>query len=940
MRHGAPSSLSLPLFVPRVLCVSLFVVSALGQANVQGRWTTLPNTVPINPVHATLLANGKVLIVAGSGNCAPSQTGCPAGPGYGPSNGSGALLLDPVTGQTIRQFTLSWDMFCNAMVMLQDGRVLIDGGTIQYDPFYGASNASIFDPATNTFAETQPTLHGRWYPTLLTLADGRVMTFSGLMETGGTNRGIEFYTIGSGWTSPFNASWVPDLYPRLHLLPSGKVFYSGSQTKSKLFDPSTEAWNTNFATTNYIGLRTYGSSVLLPLSPADNYDPKVLIMGGGNPSTNTTEIIDLGAATPNWQYGPPMSQPRIQMNAVLLPSGKVLALGGSLFDEESSTASFNADLFDPVTNTFSSAGVYAYARLYHSLALLLPDATVWSAGGNPSRGYYVPQQEIYKPAYLFNPDGSLATRPSITGAPSSISYNDPFTVQTPNAANISHVVLVRNGNVTHAFAMDQRLVELSFTAGNGSITVTAPPNGNIAPPGYYMLFLLNNSGVPSIARFVQLMGQPTFGVSSPASVSISQGNQGNATLATTVSGGFNSSISLSVSGAPSGTTATLNPSTIPASGAGTSMMNIVVGLTTPIGSYPLAITLRGGSLRQTRTVNLVVGRAAVATPVFSPKTGTYTSAQSVTITDATAGAAIYYTTNGTTPTTASSLYKDPITVASSKTFKAMAAESGYSNSSVATATFTIAAAVPVFSPRPTSYSSTQSVTISDSTAGAAIHYTTDGTTPTTSSSLYKGPITVSKTETIKAIASASGYSNSGIATARYTISAMAPVFSPKAGTYTASQSVSIADTTAGASIYYTTDGTTPTTSSKLYTGPITVATTQMVKAIAVATGYGDSSVASAAYIIAVPKPGFSPNAGTYTSAQSVAITDSMSSAAIYYTTDGTSPTTTSNRYTGPITVSSTETLKAMAVASGYSNSAIASGTFTIAAAPPAYLPRP
>jgi len=230
------------------------------------------------------------------------------------------------------------------------------------------------------------------------------------------------------------------------------------------------------------------------------------------------------------------------------------------------------------------------------------------------------------------------------------------------------------------------------------------------------------------------------------------------------------------------------------------------------------------------------------------------------------------------------------------------------------------------------------VTISDSTAGANIYYTTDCTTPTTSSNLYTGPITVSSTETIKAIAAASRYSNSGIATALYTIAAMAPVFSPKAGTYTASQSVILTDATPGASIYYTTDGTTPTTSSTLYTGPITVATTQSVKAIAVATGYGNSAVTSAAYVIAVPTPVFSPKAGTYTSAQSVVITDSMSGAAIYYTIDGTTPTTASNLYTGPLTVSSTRTLKAMAVASGYSNSTVASGTFTIAAATPVFSP--
>ena len=123
--------------------------------------------------------------------------------------------------------------------------------------------------------------HGRWYPTVLTLGDGRVMTFSGLNETGGTNTAVEFYTVGSGWSQQYIASWTPDLYPRLHLLPNGKVFYSGAQTTSKLFDPSTTTWNTNVATTNYSGARTYGTSVLLPLTPANNYDPKVIIMGGG-----------------------------------------------------------------------------------------------------------------------------------------------------------------------------------------------------------------------------------------------------------------------------------------------------------------------------------------------------------------------------------------------------------------------------------------------------------------------------------------------------------------------------------------------------------------------------------------------------------------------------------------------------------------------------------
>ncbi|HXJ73084.1 MAG TPA: galactose oxidase-like domain-containing protein, partial [Candidatus Dormibacteraeota bacterium] len=197
------------------------------------------------------------------------------------------------------------------------------------------------------------------------------------------------------------------------------------------------------------------------------------------------------------------------MNATILPNGKVLALGGSLNDEDAGTASLNADLYDPATNTFASAGQNAAARLYHSNSLLLPDGTVLLIGGNPSRGAYEQSIEIYTPPYLFNSDGSPATRPSITGVPSTgIGYGAAFQVQTPDAANISSVVLVRPGAPTHAFDMEQRLVGLSFTAGSGLLNVVTPPNGNIAPPGFYMLFLLNSAGVPSIARFVQLTPTP------------------------------------------------------------------------------------------------------------------------------------------------------------------------------------------------------------------------------------------------------------------------------------------------------------------------------------------------------------------------------------------------------------------------------------------------
>ena len=290
---------------------------------------------------------------------------------------------------------------------------------------------------------------------------------------------------------------------------NGTLFYSGPTAASSIFDPSTATWTTNVAYTNYGNRRTYGGSVLLPLTPDNGYTPRVMILGGGNPATATTEIIDLSVAPPAWQPSASMSQPRIEMNAVILPDGTVLALGGSAQDEDAASASLNADLFDPRTGTFRSAGANAYPRLYHSVALLLPDATVWVAGGNPARGTYEDHMEIYSPAYLFATDAGgttiAATRPQITSVtPGVIGYGSSFQVETPDAADIASVVLVRPGSVTHAFDMDQRLVGLSFTAGDGLLTVAGPPTGNIAPPGYYMLFILNTAGVPSAAAFIQV----------------------------------------------------------------------------------------------------------------------------------------------------------------------------------------------------------------------------------------------------------------------------------------------------------------------------------------------------------------------------------------------------------------------------------------------------
>jgi hypothetical protein len=315
--------------------------------------------------------------------------------------------------------------------------------------------------------------------------------------------------------------------------------------------------------------------------------------------------------------------------------------------------------------------------------------------------------------------------------------------------------------------------------------------------------------------------------------------------------------------------------------------------------------------------------------------GTYTSFQSVTISDTLSGAAIYYTTNATTPTTASTLYTAPISVTANETLKAVAFYTGYANSATAAAAYTInlpTAATPTISPNGGTFTSAQSVTIADSVTGAAIYYTVDGTTPTATSNLYTGPITVATSQTVKAIAIAAQYKNSAVASAVFTIAVPTPTIAPAGGTFTTIQSVTLSDTMTGVAIYYTTNATTPTSASTIYTGPISVSASETIKAIAVCTGYGNSAVASSAFTINLPiapTPTISPNGGTFASAQSITLSDTVTGASIYYTTDGTTPTASSNLYSGAIPVAATETIKAIAIATGYRNSATASVAFTI-----------
>ena len=364
---------------------------------------------------------------------------------------------------------------------------------------------------------------------------------------------------------------------------------------------------------------------------------------------------------------------------------------------------------------------------------------------------------------------------------------------------------------------------------------------------------------------------------------------------------------------------------------------------------PLTVEeITGGKYSAPATEEPEAPAVAVETPAFSIAGGEVEEGTTVTISCATEGATVYYTTDGTEPTTSSAVYSGAITVNKAMTIKAMAAKEGnYTNSEIVSAAFTIkpreVVKTPVFSVAGGEVEEGTKVTISCATEGATVYYTTDGTTPTTSSAVYNGAITVNKAMTIKAVAAKNGYyTNSEVASASFTIKARevvkTPVFSVAGGEVEAGTMVTISCATSGATIYYTTDGSTPTTSSAVYSGAITVNSAMTIKAMAAKSGYySNSSVATAVFTIkaaavAVSTPVFSIAGGEVEEGTKVTISCATSGATVYYTTDGTTPTTSSAVYSGAITVNKAMTIKAMAAKSGnYLNSSVVTASYTIKA---------
>src|SRR6267143_2021274 len=458
--------------------------------SVVGQWSA-PATWPLVSVHLNVLPTGKVLAWDNSIDHA--------------NHLNAAVVWDPITNVFTDVTNRSFNVVCAGQTQLADGKIIVVGGHVDND--IGINAVTIFDPFTLMWTSKTPMSSARWYPGATTLADGRVLALVGTTNCKDCIASTpEVYnpTTDSWQTLTGATSAFARYYPHSFVLPNGKVLVAGTSQvanatqfsiPSRTLDVNTQTWTTVDPATNAEGL-----SVM--------YQPgKIVRIGGswddgfGYPLTGTA-VLDMTAPTPALRSTAPMQFSRVLHNLTLLPDGSVLTTGGSTdaaLNPPANAVIYTAELWNPSTETWTTLSNMQTPRLYHSTTALLPDGRVLVAGGG--RAFTTDQfnAEIYSPPYLFK-----GARPTITSAPSQAGYGGTIFVATPNGAQIASVSLVRPTSVTHTTNFNQRFIPLTFQAVSGGLNVTLPANGNVAPPGYYMLFLVNGNGVPSVASFVRV----------------------------------------------------------------------------------------------------------------------------------------------------------------------------------------------------------------------------------------------------------------------------------------------------------------------------------------------------------------------------------------------------------------------------------------------------
>jgi hypothetical protein len=447
-----------------------------------GQWTA-PFTWPIVSINLSVLKTGEVI----------TWDGPPA------DGGASATLWSPTTGNFTAVPNTSTNMFCNGMVQLSDGRLFAAGGHADWG--VGLTDSDIYDPVTRLWSKMASMSFGRWYPTLTTLPDGRVLAVSGSdrCETCPVPTPEVYNPQLNTWTALTSASQSLPLYPFMFVLPDGRVLEAGSvgsAIPTQILDVNTQQW-------------TMVDADVVDGHSAVMYQPgKVMKSGTAStpnisnmPAQPVTFVLDMTQAAPKWQQTAPMNFPRSYQNLTLLPDGTVLATGGESTQDGTNYANsvLPAELWSPTTQTWTTLAPEQTGRLYHSSAVLLLDGRVLVAGSG--RAGPAPQfnAEIFSPPYLFK-----GPKPTISSAPSQAGYGSTFFVNSPDASAISSVSLIRLSTATHSFNMDQRFLNLTFQATSGGLNIQAPANANLAPPGPYALFILNGNGVPSVGAVIQL----------------------------------------------------------------------------------------------------------------------------------------------------------------------------------------------------------------------------------------------------------------------------------------------------------------------------------------------------------------------------------------------------------------------------------------------------
>ncbi|MGH8627383.1 MAG: PA14 domain-containing protein [Gammaproteobacteria bacterium] len=496
--------LQTPIIIRRfavALLIAATPFGAMADPGQIGEWSAVLDW-PLMAIHAHVLPNGKVLAWDAAPDDADSVSETQAG-----STGTRVTLWDPVTNEHQSVDETSTILFCAGHAHLSDGNLFTAGGTIGpgNNPIH---DTMVFDVAQNTWLRGPALTYPRWYPTVTPLANGDMLITDGFI-TSVPERVPEIFRLdGQIHTLP-GANLDLPLYPWMQVGPLGKVLYAGPESSLRYLDTSGQgSWQ--YLTERDGRNRSYGTHAM--------YDVGKVLIAGGGASLKTAIVIDLNngitvSPTGSMKYG------RRQHNATILLDGSVLVTGGiangaNLVDVNAPV--YAPELWNPTTGQWTEMASEAIIRQYHSTALLLLDGTVLSAGGGfcgscESHGYHNKDAQVFSPFYLFKKDGSgeLAPRPEITGAPTQIIYRQSFLVDTSDPANIGRVALVRLGSVTHSNNMEQRYVPLSFVSESGVLNVTAPANGNIAPPGHYMLTIIDASGTPSVAKIIEVQSANT-----------------------------------------------------------------------------------------------------------------------------------------------------------------------------------------------------------------------------------------------------------------------------------------------------------------------------------------------------------------------------------------------------------------------------------------------